>query len=152
MQLDEEQKIFVLSRISAADWTTFDLHASNTHTTYPYGEPLSLSERSALEHLFKSRQYAIRAGISIRDEKFSVHQWENTRGMSLVYGRRGDAISGCGACVCRAVLEDGREVYCAITYKFPSVSANAVSKLSRFVELLGKLAQEDLQTQRPVNA
>lgn len=52
--------------------------------------------------------------------------------MDLVYGRRGDAVSGAGACVARVRQGASPELYVAILYKFPSLSANAVTTLIAF--------------------
>lgn len=61
-----------------------------------------------------------------------MHQYETTRGLDLVYGRVGDALSGSGACVARVRQASGEFVYAAIHYKFPSLSANAVPALVQF--------------------
>lgn len=61
-----------------------------------------------------------------------MHQFETTRGVDLVYGRNGNAVSGAGACVARMLQASGVELYVAISYRFPSLSANAVAELVAF--------------------
>lgn len=99
---------------------------------------------SALISLFESREAALRAGIWLRGLKFAVHRWETVLGVDLVYGRTGDAVSGCGAAVARVDFSERGEdsVFVAISYKFPVVSASAVSKLVSFSrDVLPKLRQ-----------
>lgn len=71
-----------------------------------------------------------------------------------MYGRRGDAVSGVGACVGRATYTDGQTIHAVITYCFPSISANAVSKLISFMHDLGmieeKVAPEDAPSSEDV--
>lgn len=87
---------------------------------------------SAIPVLFSSRDFALRAGIVLNSQKFQVHQWETSKGVDLAYGRRGDAVSGVGACVFR-YKKDSSTCYGAVTYSFPSLSANAVTKLIFFL-------------------
>lgn len=93
-----------------------------------------------LSELFSSREHAFRAGINLSGMSYAVHQYETTRGVDLVYGRTGDAVSGSGACVARVKQAHGEYVYAAVTYKFPSLSANAVLELVEFAnsQLSGK--------------
>ena len=76
----------------------------------------------------------MRSGIKIRSQTFAVHQWNTCKGVDLVYGRAGDAVSGVGGAVARIKLsgQDQGYTYIAITYRFPAVSASAVSKLVLF--------------------
>lgn len=90
--------------------------------------------RRTLSELFNSREHAVRAGISLNGMTFAVHQYETTRGVDLVYGRTGDAVSGSGACVARVRQTSGQHMYAGLCYKFPSLSADAVSKLVEFAE------------------
>lgn len=85
-----------------------------------------------MSELFSSREHAFRAGIKLGDLSYAVHQYETTRSVDLVYGRTGDAVSGSGACVARVNQATGDCIYIAVSYKFPSLSANAVSKLVEF--------------------
>lgn len=87
-----------------------------------------------------SRERAFRAGISFGGISFAVHQYETTRGVDLVYGRVGNAVSGSGACVAKIKQASGQVIFAVLRYDFPSLSANAVSKLVQFAsEHLGAL-------------
>lgn len=94
--------------------------------------PLSPEHCQIFAKLFTSRDYAVRAGIHLNGESYAVHQYETTRGVDLVYGRTGDAVSGAGACVARVKQLSGDVIHIAIVYRFPSLSANAVPKLVAF--------------------
>lgn len=100
--------------------------------------------QSSLSKLFTSAEYAIRAGIVLGDKSYAVHQCETNPNIDLVYGRTGDAVSGSGACVARAKNADGDKVYAAISYEFPSLSANAVPELvdllDRHLKMTGNIA------------
>lgn len=82
--------------------------------------------------MFSSREHAFRAGIKLGGISYAVHQYETTRGVDLVYGRAGAAVSGSGACVARVNQATGDYLFVAVSYKLPSLSANAVSKLVEF--------------------
>ncbi|CDF33043.1 unnamed protein product [Chondrus crispus] len=85
--------------------------------------------------LFTSAEYAVRAGIALSGASYAVHQYETTRGVDLVYGRTGDAVSGSGACVARVQQANGDCIYAAVSYDFPSLSANAVPELVELAHL-----------------
>ncbi|CAN8073343.1 unnamed protein product [Agarophyton chilense] len=122
------------------DWDVIHIFhdAKSIITLPPSKSSLPSSEANALPLLFSSREYAFRAGIELNSQNFDVHQWESTRGVDLVYGRQGDAVSGVGACAFRMKAEDQPEVYGAISYSFPSLSTNAVSKLISFLHEIAK--------------
>ncbi|PXF44092.1 hypothetical protein BWQ96_06173 [Gracilariopsis chorda] len=120
-----------------SDWDVLHIfeHAQSVTTIPSTQQRISSKEASAIPPLFTSRHFALRAGILLNSQHFHVHQWETTRGVDLAYGRRGDALSGVGACVFR-YKKHNSTFYGAITYSFPSLSANAVTKLISFLNSL----------------
>uniref|UniRef100_A0A7S3G9A2 Profilin n=1 Tax=Palpitomonas bilix TaxID=652834 RepID=A0A7S3G9A2_9EUKA len=86
---------------------------------------------------FDSYENTFGAGIVFNGNHHETHRFYD----NLIYGRRGDATEGNGVALAKAKNNEGKIIFAAITYVYPTVSAKAVARLRDFAEgYLSKLA------------
>lgn len=113
-------------KLLPANWHVIYFFTESSFASLPSKTPpLSDHDKTTLRTTLQSRESAIRNGIHVADLVFAVHQFETVANIALAYGRRGDAVSGSGACAFSAAMPHGTLFGVAI-YSFPYVSANAV--------------------------
>lgn len=141
------------SAVDDGAWTTVDVFCGRaprvleayTASDAPPGTsaPLTATDLESLPALFTSKDAALATGVALTGRgggEFAVHRVHPAArpGVDLVYGRGGDASSGCGVVVARVrqpvIADEGAVVYVLVTYRFPSVSALAVERLLQFAD------------------
>lgn len=102
---------------------------------YNFGSAWVKGLDNAVETLFRSREDAMRAGLELGSRHYDVHCWYPLTSdryeprISLVYGRRGSAISGEGFGLGRR--EDGLTLL--VLFRFPVLTAEAVATMRTFL-------------------
>lgn len=91
-----------------------------------------------LVHLFEDEQNAISCGMKWNGALFEIHRWYPEHHPGLIYGRTPVKQSNSeyeseGFAICRTKPRSLDEnVYIIITYKLPTLSARAVSRLAHY--------------------